>query len=67
MESLIKQRILDQAWDDVQRKAKPKEEAKEFKKRVTLDQEKSKMSLGEIYEQEYIKQTQVGALKDKLA
>ncbi|XP_030832776.1 U3 small nucleolar ribonucleoprotein protein MPP10 [Strongylocentrotus purpuratus] len=65
LESLIKQRILDQAWDDVQRKAKPKEEAKEFKKRVTLDQEKSKMSLGEIYEQEYIKQTQQEADEEK--
>ena len=60
LEGMIKQRILDQAWDDVQRKNKTKEEVTEFKKRVTLDQEKSKMSLGEIYEQEYIKQTQVG-------
>ncbi|XP_041464513.1 U3 small nucleolar ribonucleoprotein protein MPP10-like [Lytechinus variegatus] len=65
LESLIKQRVLDQAWDDVQRKAKPKEEVKEFKKRVTLDQEKSKMSLGEIYEQEYIKQTQQEAEEEK--
>ena len=59
IETIIKQRILDQAWDDVERKIKPKEEAFEFKKRITLDQEKSKLSLGEIYEQEYLKKMQV--------
>lgn len=48
-----------QAWDDVVRKVKPKEDPFEYKKRVTLDQEKSKLSLGEIYEQEYLKQQQV--------
>lgn len=48
-----------QAFDDVVRKEKPKEEAFEYKKRLTLDQEKSKQSLAEIYEQEYLKQTQV--------
>ncbi|XP_072167521.1 U3 small nucleolar ribonucleoprotein protein MPP10-like [Diadema setosum] len=65
LEDVIKQRVLDQAWDDVQRKTKPKEEAYEFKKRITLDQEKSKLSLGEIYEQEFIKQTQQGQTEEK--
>lgn len=48
-----------QAWDDVVRKEKPKEDAFEYKKRLTLDHEKSKLSLAEIYEQEYIKLSQV--------
>ena len=46
-------------FDDVARKDKPKEEAFEYKKRILLDQEKSKKSLGQVYEEEYLRQTQV--------
>uniref|UniRef100_UPI00358F9D43 U3 small nucleolar ribonucleoprotein protein MPP10 isoform X1 n=2 Tax=Myxine glutinosa TaxID=7769 RepID=UPI00358F9D43 len=58
LEDMISQRIKDKAWDDVVRKEKPKENATEFKKRVVLNEEKSKLSLAEIYEQEFLKQTQ---------
>lgn len=52
-----------QAWDDVVRKEKPREDAFEYKKRLTLDHEKSKLSLAEIYEQEYIRLSQVRRLQ----
>lgn len=56
-------KCLLQAFDDVVRKEKPKEDVFEYKKRLTLDHEKSKQSLAQIYEQEYLKQNQVCFLK----
>ncbi|XP_018407771.1 PREDICTED: U3 small nucleolar ribonucleoprotein protein MPP10 [Nanorana parkeri] len=58
LEDIIKQRIKDQVWDDVVHKEKPKEDAFEYKKRLTLDHDKSKLSLAEIYEQEFLKLNQ---------
>ena len=51
-----------QAWDDVERKVKPAEKPYDYSRSRPLEQEKSKLSLAEVYEQEYLKQTQVSVI-----
>ncbi len=43
----------------MERKVKPVEKPYDYSRRQPLDQEKSKLSLAQVYEQEYLKQSQV--------
>ena len=58
LEEIIRQRIKDKSFDDLARQMKPVEKAYEFKAKKVLNQEKSTLSLHEVYEEEFKKQFQ---------
>lgn len=58
IEGIIKQRIKDKIFDDVERKRKPEEDVAIYRLPVVVSSEKSKESLAAIYEKEYLDKMQ---------
>ena len=65
LEKLICQRIKDKLWNDNERKIREVKDPHEFKKNIVLDSDKSKLSLQDIYEKEYLAKLSQESLKDK--
>merc|ERR1711953_1309630 len=65
LEQILLQRIKDKTFDDVRRKFRPKEMPFEYRKRILLEQDKSKMSLAEVYEQEFLKEAREEKTEEK--
>ncbi|KAL0098271.1 U3 small nucleolar ribonucleoprotein complex, subunit Mpp10 [Phycomyces blakesleeanus] len=57
LEDLIKKRIVDNMFDDVERKSDPSARPFLPSKRVELNDQRSKKSLAELYEDDYVKKT----------
>ncbi|KAG2172952.1 hypothetical protein INT44_004693 [Umbelopsis vinacea] len=57
LEDIIKQRIIEEKFDDVERKSDPADRPFLPSKMVELDDSKSKKSLAELYEDDYVKKT----------
>ncbi|KAI8047676.1 U3 small nucleolar ribonucleoprotein complex, subunit Mpp10 [Gilbertella persicaria] len=64
LEEIIKKRILDNMFDDVERKVDPTLKPFVPSKRVELSDEKSKKSLAEMYEDDYVSKQTGEAQKD---
>lgn len=62
LEDLIKKRIIDEIWDDPERKEEPKQ--KTFRPKKELSAEKSQLGLAELYEREYVAKA-IGQESDK--
>ncbi|KAI9330739.1 U3 small nucleolar ribonucleoprotein complex, subunit Mpp10, partial [Obelidium mucronatum] len=56
LEDLIKSRIAESLFDDVERKIAPKEKSFDPNRRNIIDEQKSSKSLTDLYEQDYRKQ-----------
>ncbi|KAL9186080.1 hypothetical protein ACHAXT_005318 [Thalassiosira profunda] len=57
IEEVIKQRIVDEDWDDVVPRELPDIGGRKGGEAPEVSQEKSKLGLGELYEREYLKKT----------
>nr|CAB3263931.1 U3 small nucleolar ribonucleoprotein protein MPP10-like [Phallusia mammillata] len=65
LETIICQRIKERLFDDVQRKIKEVKNPHEFKQKIVLNSEQSKLSLHEIYEKEYLNKISVQPQEEK--